>query len=559
MNIIRVDRSRIESYQRCPRRRYLEYHQDGTGVAPAKKNIALAVGGSVHRGLEMMLKLSMGIPIEELSFVLVELKAVEAALDDFAIHSGALELDTNEIAAMTTTESIPKFDAELVAQAQELGMSTEGLEFNREATRKQFDSMLYQEQEALVEALVRAYCRYRLRPLLEQFEVMEVEHGGEWLLYDSKQDFLEATKPDGTVYRFEPANEFELWFMSRLDALLRERQTNELYLQSYKTTGTWGDIRRLKAAEKDVQGLTEGIEVENRLQSWWVAIHLPQSPESMAEITHQYGQPSDAMYNFLKSLGNPPRIYAVRYEYLLKGERWEDKELSARLGMTVRTQRSPLIRQYVAHSTPQKGNSSFSIGDVCWSWDYVRTEDDKDSKLAWQNWTSQAVWTQDGGVKAWIDKLAESEILMSGEDSTVGMEPRQVGWKSAAQKLGVTRNHPFEDVFPTPVIVFRNDDELRDLVEQFEAQEVRVAGAVSVVATAKDAGELRSLLNQNFPQSRGSCFYPTQCPFTVICYGGDEVRNAPLENGFKRREFNHPQERGVEANPLASAGSGASG
>lgn len=543
MQRIYIDRSRIETYQRCPRKRFIEYHQSRTGVVPAKKNIHLAVGGAVHRGLEALLRMGQqGLvsleahSIGGIDWLAMEEHAVVAALDDFARYSGALEVDTNELAAMTQQPTVTAtFDAELLAQAQELGMDTAGLGTDRVEAVRQFDSMLYREQEALVEGLVRAYARYKLRPLLEQFEVLEVEKEGEWVLS------AWGATIDYDIERVEHPNTHELVFMSRLDALLRERQSNMLHLQSYKTTGTWGDIRRLKAAEKDVQGLTEGVEVEQRLWQWWEQVNKPSSFKE----AFGFDIPTP-MYIYLKGLSEPPRIYAVRYEYLLKGERWEDKELSQRLGMTVRTQRSPLIRQYVARSTPQKGQSGYAVGDVCWSWDYIRTEDDKDSKLAWQNWSSQAVWNQDGGVKAWIDRLTESEILMSGEDSTVGMEPRALGWKSAAQKLGVTRNHPLEDVFPRPVVVFRNDDELRDVFEQIEAQERRVAEAVAEVSQVTDLGERRSLLNQKFPQFRHSCFYPTECWATKVCFAQSaDVQADPLgagEGKFVRRVPNHPQE-----------------
>ena len=44
------------------------------------------------------------------------------------------------------------------------------------------DDYLLRELAMLVEGMVRAYARRRLRPLLEQFEVLEVEREGEWKL-----------------------------------------------------------------------------------------------------------------------------------------------------------------------------------------------------------------------------------------------------------------------------------------------------------------------------------------------------------------------------------------
>jgi hypothetical protein len=44
------------------------------------------------------------------------------------------------------------------------------------------EKFLETEQRALIEAMVRAYARRRLQPLLEEFEALEVEREGEWLL-----------------------------------------------------------------------------------------------------------------------------------------------------------------------------------------------------------------------------------------------------------------------------------------------------------------------------------------------------------------------------------------
>jgi hypothetical protein len=569
MQKIFVDRSRIEQMQRCPRRRFLEYHEGagGMGIAPVKKALPLAVGGSVHVGLETLLRegqewITNAIAVIPDNILLqIEEHAVAAALADFALHSGALELDATEAAALIETEETRRQRDELRAQARELGMSEEGLGLEREQAMGQFDQWLYAEQSALVEGLVRAYCRRKLRPLLEEFEVLEVEREGEWKLsewgqakgscrlcgvmnvpvFHAKGSTGICCEPCGKVNGWTLESEgveAELWFMSRPDALLRERRTNELYLLSFKTTAGW-DVRRAKSAERDMQGLSEGVEVERRLGEWWRQVNAPGSFKDALG----FNIPTP-MYIYLKGMSAPPRIHAIRYEYLLKGERWEDKELSAKLGMTVRTQRSHLIRQYVAVSTPKKGDGGYRVGDVCWSWDFSRPEDSSNSKLAWQNWKGQGVW-EGMEVKDWIDMLDQSELLMSGEDSTVGMEPRALGWRSAAQAMGVTSEHPLDSVFLPPVVIYRNDDELRDWIEQVEAQERGVAEDVGKVMAAGDAGERHSLLNQLFPQYRSSCFYPSQCQFAgTVCWAANQDAEAnPMGTGkFKQRVANHPQE-----------------
>src|SRR6185437_7784654 len=50
-----IDRSRIITRERCPRRRFLEYHESGTGIVPKRTPLALGVGSAVHAGLASLL------------------------------------------------------------------------------------------------------------------------------------------------------------------------------------------------------------------------------------------------------------------------------------------------------------------------------------------------------------------------------------------------------------------------------------------------------------------------------------------------------------------------
>jgi hypothetical protein len=91
--------------------------------------------------------------------------------------------------------------------------------------------------------------------------------------------------------------------------------------------------------------------------------------------------------------------------------------------------------------------------------------------------------------------------------------------------------------------VYRNDDELRDWIEQVESQERKVAEAVAEVHAAKDDGERRHLLNIHFQQSRKQCVYPSNCAMIPVCFGGEDIRRDPLGSGlYKIRTANHPME-----------------
>jgi len=446
-----TDRSRILTYQRCPRRRYYEYHQDGLGIVPKRTALPLAVGGAVHAGLADLLQ-GEG-----------EDCAVVSALEELAKHQEGLELDLSEAVA----QAAPVEDLEAQLHAS-LGMDDIGRLSRVDTAKSDFDKYLYAEQSALVEAMVRAYARRRLRPLLDQYEVLEVEREGQWELSDG------------------------IWFASRPDALLRDRELGYLYIQSFKTAAAW-DIRKERDAERDMQGLSECVEAERRLGE---------------------------------------RISGIRYEYLFKGDRWRDKDLTRKLGIESRVQKSHLVRAYL--------NSGMTAADAqwCWSYDYHK-EDGAASKLYWKTWRPAAVW-EHMPIKDWIDML----------DATIPVseEGRDLGFQGPAQSAGYTSTHPLDEVFHPPIVVYRNDDQLRDWLEQTEHQEQSIALDVQAAESAHDAVR-RTHMNKFFPQFRQSCCYPTTCPYDKICFGPEHIQRDPLGSGlYKIRTPNHPQEGSVEAN-----------
>ena len=148
-------------------------------------------------------------------------------------------------------------------------------------------------------------------------------------------------------------------------------------------------------------------------------------------------------------------------------------------------------------------------------------------------------------IRQWIDQLDAAAMTMSGEEAAEGMAPRELGYSSPAQATGYTAKHPLDAAFLPPVTVYRNDDDLRDLVEQMEAQECEIAESVALVRATADSGERRHLLNVRFPQTRGACEYPSQCAYVKLCYGGEDIRRDPVGSGlFRPRTPNHPQEQG---------------
>src|SRR6266478_9855252 len=102
------------------------------------------------------------------------------------------------------------------------------------------------------------------------------------------------------------------------------------------TAAQW-DVRKARDAEHDMQGLSEGVEVERRLAEWWP---LAQATDQqwLHDLKLAPQSISPAMLTYLRSLPAPPRILGIRMEFLLKGSRWKDKDLSAKVGFDAWTQ-----------------------------------------------------------------------------------------------------------------------------------------------------------------------------------------------------------------------------
>jgi hypothetical protein len=202
-----------------------------------------------------------------------------------------------------------------------------------------------------------------------------------------------------------------------------------------------------------------------------------------------------------------PRIMGVRMEYVLKGERREDR------GAWV--QRSPLIR----------GWRRPTITGWEYAWRYEWREEDPvtgelRSRRLGREWQPFNVWESEdvGGVKGWIDMLASGQVQPESRDCL------------AAQ-------------FVEPIPYFRNQAEVEDWFEQAAAQESRIAVMAAAVEHAAPA-ERRSLLNRCFSQHRRSCDWPTACPFQAICFGSDQIADDPLASGlYVWREPHHEPER----------------
>ncbi len=393
------------------------------------------------------------------------------------------------------------------------------------------DAWLKEEMAALVEGMVRCWARRRLESLLRDHIIIEVEQEGCWKLAEW------GATVDYDIERVENPATHELYFLSRHDALLLERATGYLYLQSFKTTGSW-DRRKELDAQVDMQGLSEAVDVERRFHEAWELIHkeilvaeafgpsapLADNPEYLDASQRVRELVSDRVAHWLRSLPDPPTILGVRYEYLLKGSRREDKK--AQPGEPRWNQESILCRAY-----SQEGITS---ADRRWAWTYDwKDEGGKGRRLDYKSWRKTAVWRA-MKVSEWIDLLDAGKV----QEGALG-EEGEVLDALAAQLVPV-------------VVAYRAQDEMLDLLEQLESQEVQVAKDVEAVREAERIGGYaakRSELNRRFGQNRQACSYPGLCAYRStatqpgFCFGPpDAEHDAGVMEHYRPRQANHPKE-----------------
>jgi hypothetical protein len=144
-----TDRSRILTYQACPRKRWHEYEcEGGRGIAPIKKSLALSFGSAFHEAAQTLLTPNYG----------------DKRVDDAVLMANSY------------------LDEQFAATA---------VDFEEPQTVYNMA-----EQRAIAEGLVRAWAAYNLERFLDTFEVLEVEQEGRAEL---AQNLVLMFRPDALV------------------------------------------------------------------------------------------------------------------------------------------------------------------------------------------------------------------------------------------------------------------------------------------------------------------------------------------------------------------------
>lgn len=465
------DRSRLLTYQHCPRERFLEYHLLGTGVRRNRIAIPLMTGIVVHTGRAHLLNQIVALGPD---CVRPDLKvdvdaAVQAALDEYRAELKVRGLDV------------------------ELGEDAQAV---------------VDEQMALTEGLLRAYAKAGLPRLLEQYRVLEVEREDVWPAFTTAH--VTEGPSELRLSVFAPVD-----FQSRADALLQERQTGDLYIDSLKTAAQY-DHRKDEENRHDVQGLSEAAVVERRLRHDWEA--AKQIENIGAAIATEIAPYCD----WLRKLEAEPRIMGIQMTFLVKGIRRQAYD-----GAPYQTS-SPLLRGYYREGITER-EFAWKAETPCPGPGHVLKQGKKGPILCegkkfhklGVDWTPFDTYRGEGldivgGVSGWVDMLASGTVQPDAGD-------------------------PFDYIIQSPLPYFRQDRDMADWIEQAQSLEARVNAEVVELERIRveEPSRLRSALNVLVPQNRRSCDYPSKCQFQEICFGDDSMLTNPLSSGLYQERIPH--------------------
>lgn len=256
-----TSRSAVLTYQVCPRKRYLNYHVNQTGITSSFLNLDLAIGSCCHRGLQHLLE-HCRVHHPDGDFE-------EKCIDEAVEH--ALNMWMNDFCS-------------------NCNFKARGLE--------DFTYVMY-ESANLIEGLIRSWAIYRLPLFLEQYEVLEVE----------KEEIFPFNK--------------DVIFQAKADGLLRNRSNNELVILSIKTAAQFLPITMTQILY-DMQGMSEIACVKNRLNNITSEILDDTLNKKYLKFAKELNITQE-LYNYLsnnlqKGGDNSIKIKMVQYEYLLKGQ-----------------------------------------------------------------------------------------------------------------------------------------------------------------------------------------------------------------------------------------------
>lgn len=470
-----IHRSAILANKTCPYKSFLEYWYEDHGLSPYRLEQHLFIGICVHRALQHL-------------------------FEHCRVHHPSND-----------------FDEKCIDDAVAWGHQVyrEILE-KRELKLKYGEDLQYTLREIynLIEALVRVYAAYRLAEFLEEYEILEVE----------KEEV------------FDSLSQIVTW-LAKADGLLRRRSDNQLVALSIKTASVFTETN-MRNILIDMQGVSEIEAIEDRLNTirrglldGTVAIESLRGSSLGVYLFRLWSKGRET-----PTINTPIKIFAVQYEYLIKGAHRKVDKTSSHY-------------QYATHLLhPVK-----TVG-------YVNLTSSTKSGLQFQTTQSEYEWViptgklpsgkskvdiYDGiGVKEWISMLASldvqpqhgnpfKDVIIAGNERLVKRTDIQrrewrVSTKFKAEEIA---KHLVEIAFIKKTLDYHltrkypDDTLVNDLLKQYEEKIMQYF--------PKDGKDKQVCYN----------YYGDECPFTKVCLHNLNIKDAIASGMFITREPHHELEK----------------
>lgn len=444
-----TSRSAILTYKTCHYKRLLQYHLEGAGFTGGSYPLDLLIGTIVHRGVQHLME------------------HCRKDHPDGQFEDGCIDQAVN-IARILWRE---------ILSTQSLGIHS--IEEDRL-------DWIIAEQECLWEGLIRAFALRRLPQILDEYDILEVEKE------EISTTFSEIVQLNG-----------------KLDALLLRKHDQKLVIFSLKTASMYADVTA-RDIQHDMQGVSEWFLVQERLTrlyNYWLepAIYVDELKDLSEglKLHFEYCLADDAT----------PKIFAVQYECILKGQRKQDPYNSG-----IYKQQS-----FICHPLKLDNmmpNISFSSGSL----GVTISPDEYKWKIKSGNpgkgWRKCDIW-EEIGIQPWIEMLALGDV-----------QPEE--------------GHPFDKILITPDLIVRDEREINEWLVSTRFQEEEIKKHLSELEySSHDPEIVQDLIWKYFDKNTQNChdFYGKDCLFVRHCHEFNSIEELRDAGYLIPRKSHHESER----------------
>lgn len=497
-----TSRSAVLTMKVCPYKRFLQYELEGSGYTIEKISLDLLIGTCVHRGLQHLLEHC-------------RLEHPDGSFEEACIDQA-------------------------VAEAYKVWQNTlSNHQLWLHSGEEDRLDWIIAEQECLFEGLIRAFVARRLPAFLEEYEILEVEHE------EVYEDFTPAQKCpscEGIGYHSTKEENIKcekcngkglihsIIFLGKADGLLRRKIDNKLVILSIKTASQYADVTTRDILH-DMQGVSEWAIVADRINKAWNYWELLDTKATNTDIIYPDNELEFLVkYDWFKNFQTKPEIFAVQYEYLLKGQRKQDP-----YGSGIYKQNSFLCHPYKLDAIQQIFIGS-NVGSVINPAEYKwKTGKGKQPK----GWEKADVWN-DIGIRNWINMLATGQVQAE-------------------------EGQAFDEILITPDLVVRDANEIKEWLVSTRFQEENIVKGLNIikgletlrVKALENTPNIANYVNNNydqqiqeaiwcyFPKNTLSChnYYGKDCPYVIHCHELSSLEDLIASGYLIPRESHHELER----------------